>query len=683
MARLSDVVVESFRPGVAKRLGIDYNSLRAEHPGLVYATLTGFGTEGPYANYKGYDGVVAAKSGRMMMFAEQHPREGPNYVVVQGVCHASATALVRGITSALYVREKTGRGQRVETSMLKAVTTYDHVSWVYGQMIEKQPDTYPPDPRVASVVPTPRRRCGLERIMLEKVQEKTLDEWMGIFLGEAGNVAAEPYLTSEQALDHPQIVHNGNAQDVFVPGVGGTRQLGPMVNMNGTPGSTQGPAPALGQHTAETLARLGGDAGSRSNGAREAMPKHPLEGITLLDLGTVINGPLGCALVAELGARVIRIEAPGGDWGRRGMPMSVHRTMGGSECICLDLKTPEGQEIMGKLAAKADLLLHSMRPGAPERTGIGYEQLARINPKLVYLYAGGYGSTGPYSHRPSMAPIAGAVSGGGVAQMGRDAFPPPEQAMSIDEIAAVSRKLKRANDGTADHTTGMVNAVGLVLGLYARERTGTAQYVESTMIAANAYANIDDFYWHEGKEPRPLPDGEGHGLHALYRLYRAKTGWVFLACPFEDEWEALCRAIDRPDLRDDPRFASPETRAEHDDALAHELGRVFAGAEPMHWEQLLTAADVACVKAEDRGMYFFFNEDPHVRENGFLTPVEAPRYGEFWRYAPVIDFSETPGRVGPGPLKGQHTRPILSELGYTDAEIHDLKQRQVVDWEEE
>ena len=485
--------------------------------------------------------------------------------------------------------------------------------------------------------------------MLEKVQEKTLDEWMGIFLGEAGNVAAEPYLTSEQALDHPQIVHNGNAQDVFVPGVGGTRQLGPMVNMNGTPGSTQGPAPALGQHTAETLARLGGDAGSRSNGAREAMPKHPLEGITLLDLGTVINGPLGCALVAELGARVIRIEAPGGDWGRRGMPMSVHRTMGGSECICLDLKTPEGQEIMSKLAAKADLLLHSMRPGAPERTGIGYEQLAKINPKLVYLYAGGYGSTGPYSHRPSMAPIAGAVSGGGVAQMGRDAFPPPEQAMSIDEIAAVSRKLKRANDGTADHTTGMVNAVGLVLGLYARERTGTAQYVESTMIAANAYANIDDFYWHEGKEPRPLPDGEGHGLHALYRLYRAKTGWVFLACPFEDEWEALCRAIDRPDLRDDPRFASPETRG---GARRRAGPRVGPGVRRRRANALGAAAhrrrrgvrqgrgpgDVFLLQ---RGPPCARERHPHARGGAALRRVLAVRSGD------RLLGNAGPGRAGP------------------------------------
>ena len=733
LARLSDVVIESFRPGVAERLGIGYDSIRVDHPRLVYASLTGFGPQGRYSGYKGYDAVVAAKSGRMMMFAEQNPREGPNYVVVQGVCHAAATALIRGITAALYVREKTDLGQRVETSMLKAVTTYDHVSWIHGQMIRNQPQNYPPDPRVGIGRPNPtgylpaRTKDGhwiqlgnvverlfrsmmhwldmdfiyedprfktaprleppavsdLERIMLEKVQQKTLDEWMDIFLGEAGNVAAEPYLTSEQALDHPQIVHNGNAQDVRVPGVGDTRQLGPMVSMSGTPGRTQGPAPALGQHTAEMLARPGSDTGTRASTEKTPMPRHPLEGITLLDLATVINGPLGCALVAELGARVIRIEAPGGDWGRAGMPLTAHRTMAGSEGICLDLKTPEGQEIMGRLAAKADLLLHSMRPGAPERTGIGYEQLSKINPKLVYLYAGGYGSTGPYSHRPSMAPIAGAVSGGGVAQMGRDAFPPPEQSMSIDEIAAVSKRLKRANDGTADHNTAMVNAVGLLLGLYARERTGTAQYVESTMIAANAYANIDDFYWHKGKPPRPLPDADGYGLHALYRLYRAKTGWVFLACPFEDEWQTLCRTIDRTDLLDDLRFATPEAREHYDEALADELAQVFATEEPLHWEELLTDADVACVKAEDRGMYFFFSEDPHVHDTGLLTQVSAPREGEFWRYAPVVDFSETTGRAGPGPLRGQHTRPILLELGYTAEQIHDFKQRKVVDWEEE
>ena len=120
------------------------------HPELVYASLTSFGPQGPYAHYKGYDAVVAAKSGRMMMFANQNPRPGPNYVVTQGVCHAAATALVRGITTALYLREKTGRGQHVETSMLQAVTTYDHVSWVHGQMVQNRPDEYPPDSLVGT-----------------------------------------------------------------------------------------------------------------------------------------------------------------------------------------------------------------------------------------------------------------------------------------------------------------------------------------------------------------------------------------------------------------------------------------------------------------------------------------------------------------------------------------------------
>ena len=733
LARISDVVVESFRPGVTRRLGIDYARLGANHPELVYASLTGFGPQGPYANYKGYDAVVAAKSGRMMMFAGQNPREGPNYVVVQGACHSAATALIRGITTALYLREKTGRGQMVETSMLKTITTYDHISWIQGQMIAKDPETHPPDPTVGIGRPSPtgylpaRTKDGrwiqlgniverlfrsmmhsleldfiyedpryktapflaeehvasLERMMLERIQEKTLDEWMDMFVGEAGDVAAEPYMTSEEALDHPQMLHNGQVRSMHHPSVGEMRQLGPMVIMTETPGSPKGPAPEPGQHTDEVLARLETVKKQPTKGAHHPMPKSALEGVTLLDLGTVINGPLGCALVAELGARVIHIEAPDGDYGRQRIQgLAVQRTMAGSEGVCLNLKTPEGQEIMHKLAAKADLLLHSMRPGAPERTGIGYEQLAKLNPDLVYLYAGGYGSTGPYSHRPSMAPIAGAGSGGAVAQMGRDSFPPQGQQMTVDEIIAVAKKLKRANDGTADHNTAMVNAVGLVLGLYARERTGKAQYVESTMIAANAYANADDFYWHQGKLPRPLPDRDGYGLGALYRLYRAKSGWVFLACPFEEEWEALCRTIERPDLLEDPRFATLEAREKHDNALIEELTPVFASREPLDWEKLLTDADVACVKAEDRGMYYFFNEDCHVRENGFLNQVEATRHGEFWRYTPVVGFSETAGKAGPAPLKGEHTRPVLKELGYTDDQIRDLQERGVVDWEE-
>ena len=203
------------------------------------------------------------------------------------------------------------------------------------------------------------------------------------------------------------------------------------------------------------------------------------------------------------------------------------------------------------------------------------------------------------------------------------------------------------------------------------------------MIAANAYLNIDDFYWHNGKEPRPLPDRDGYGLHALYRLYRAKTGWVFLACPFEEEWEALCRAIDRPDLRDDPRFATREARENHDDALADQLARVFAAGEPMYWEKLLTAADVACVKAEDRGMYFFPTKTPMCVRTACLPK---------WRRRAMASSGVTlPWSASRIPLaeqarvRSKASTPGLSSKswGYTDEQVHDLKQRKVVDWEEE
>ena len=109
---------------------------------------------------------------------------------------------------------------------------------------------------------------------------------------------------------------------------------------------------------------------------------------------------------------------------------------------------------------------------------------------------------------------------------------------------------------------------------------------------------------------------------------------------------------------------------------------MFSAREPLKWEKLLTDADVACVKAEDRGMYHFFNEDSHVRENGFLQQVEDTRLGEFWRYTPVVEFSATGGKAGSAPLRGEHTRPVLQELGYTDDQIQDYKRQGIVDWEE-
>ena len=724
LARQADLVVENFRPGVTKRLGIDYETLGSGRPELVYCSLTGFGPKGPYAHYKGYEGVVAAKSGRMMVFAGQNEREGPNYGAVPIASHSAAMALVRGAVAALYVRDRTGQGQRVETSLLQTITPYDLRDWIIWQMMIMYPEDFPEDPwlrrgasapgyvpvrtkdghwfqlanlmerlfrtmihslDLGSIYEDPRFKTApvlvqedrdtLRDMILKRVQEKTLDEWMDVFINQTANVAAEPFTTAQEGMGHPQFVHNGQVVEVDDPLVGRMRQLGPLVAMGENPGGPKGPAPEPSQHTKEILGRLGED-------GRPA-PKYPLEGITVLNLSTVIAGPMACCLMAELGARVIRIEPLEGENGRQNQKgIGVHRTMAGNEGLCLDLKTAEGQEIIHKLVANADILLHSMRPGAPERLGIGYDEVAKINPQMIYVYAAGYGSTGPHSHRPAMHPISGAVCGGALAQLGRDTLPTPDEALTFEEVRELSRKLNRANEPNPDPNSSMVHAAAMLLGLYARQRSGKGQYVESTMLMANAYANAEDFFWYDGKPSRRLPDHEGYGTGALSRLYPAMGGWVFLACPFEQEWQDLCRTIGRQDLLEDPRFAKSEDREGHDDALAEELGRVFATKAPLEWEALLTAADVACVKAEDRGPFHFYDDDAHVQENRFTTQVETPRLGKFWRYSPLLRFSRTKAKAEPGMLKGQHTEAILRELGYSREQINAFKERGVVDWEE-
>jgi crotonobetainyl-CoA:carnitine CoA-transferase CaiB-like acyl-CoA transferase len=733
LALLADVVVVSFRPGTADRLGIGYEALAAQRPDIIYCSLTGFGTKGRYANFKGYEGMAAARSGRFMDFSGQSGREGPHYAAVQSANHTAAMAIVRGATAALYVRDKTGQGQKVETTLLQAISIYDFQDWVFWQMMLKDPERFPEDPwsnpqrisqpgyitartkdgrwlQMANLIIRPFlasiEALGLEHIFenprlktapmltdeakyelreleLQRINEKTLEEWMDLFVNHAPDVAAEPLMSTQEGMKHPQIVHNGHVQDVQDPHMGATKQLGVLALFRETPGTIKGPAPDPGQHTQEIINHT-------TNQTRpvtiyrnpQPLPKHPLEGITVIDQTTVLAGPLASTLLAEIGARVIRIETPQGDWMRENHHgVSTQRTMAGTEGMCINLKTQEGQELHHKLIAQADVLVHNMRPGTTERIGMGYEQAIKINPKLIYIYAAGYGSTGPYSHRPAMHPIPGAICGGAIAQAGRDTIPDSKTDINMDQIKELSRRLGRANGSNPDENTGMVIATAIAMGIYTREKTGKSQYIETTMLGANSYANADDFFWFDGRPPREIPDTNGYGLNALYRLYMAEQGWIFLACPLEKEWQSLCHAIKREDLLKDPRFITPETRSTNDDALAKELQSVFSKRSPKEWENILAPANVGCIQAEDRGSYHFFAEDSHIEDNELTTNIQTQRFGTLWRHSPLIKFSHTPGRTGSAPLKGEHTAAIMRELGYNENDINNFKARGIIDWE--
>ena len=149
----------------------------------------------------------------------------------------------------------------------------------------------------------------------------------------------------------------------------------------------------------------------------------------------------------------------------------------------------------------------------------------------------------------------------------------------------------------------------------------------------------------------------------------------------ESEWRQLCQVLEFDYLLSDKRFATVESRRVHDDDLIEQLASIFVLKNPSQWESELTNRDIGCVRVEDTNMYNFFANDAHVEENGFTTDVSHKKFGTFWRYAPVLDFSETPSKVGGGILRGEHTFPILQELGYTVEEINSFRENGILDWE--
>ena len=744
LASEADVLVESFRPGDMAGWGLAYDDLSKLHPGLVYCSITGFGQKGPLRRVKGYEGVVAAKAGRMLNMQGQPNREGPVYsAVYTGSWHASQAA-VRGIISALRVRDQCERGQWVQTSIVQNLASpHDNNIGDGGlvnlQLRRRDPERFPgrlPGRGLSSIGYVPVRtkdgtwlqhanqrvphiqghlraiglghllkderfervpavsvenREVLRREILKKQAEKTSDEWMDIYI-EDGNIAAEPYRDSVEAMDHPAVVDNSLVVTIDDPRVGPLRTLPPIADLSETPGEPSGPAPDVGQHTEQVLLsdevrqRLRQQSGIVADPPwfnRENMPAHPLSGITVLDLATIQAGPYGAALLADLGARVIKVDATDRrlDAGRRSTEQTVAdpRTYAGKECIQIDLQTPEGKEVIRKLIAKADVLSHNFRLGVPERLGVDWETCRKINPGIIHVWMAAYGEHGEHSRRPGAHPIPGAIIGGAMRQMGRGMPPPPEQVMDMEETVEATRWIMKSNWGP-DQNTSPAIATGIVLALRARELTGEGQPVQLNMLTANAWTNADEYFDYADRPPIVMPDEEIHGLHALYRLYQCSEGWVFLACLFQDEWETFCRTVQREDLLADSRFSTPEARQANDEDLADEVAEIFAERSADEWEELLTRADVGCVQADEAVEGDFYADHPHARANDLSVEVEHPYAGKYRRYGGLVEFSMTPGIYETSTQIGQHTKPLLREIGYNDQEIEELGAKGVVQW---
>jgi crotonobetainyl-CoA:carnitine CoA-transferase CaiB-like acyl-CoA transferase len=720
-----DVLLVGLDPRRMEEWELTYDALCEINPSLVYTSITGFGPVGPYSRLKAYEGVVAAKVGlysRGIFGSRDGPVFSGNLIASSGAAHLA----VSGTLAALIVRESTGRGQRVDTSLVQGLIAADYFGVYQAQLAKRvegqaAPGTAPGDGMAASryaltlctsdgrwVSLSPQqphqaqallRAVGLawtlddarfanapffrdaeeaqewEDIVSETFRSQTYREIEAQLLTE-DNIPFELCRTSEEALDHPQVVANGEVVQIEDALVGTVREVGPVARFSRTPAVTVRSAPRLGDSA-------GGWARVATTGTGDA-PEHALSGITIVEFGYFYAMPYAMVLAASLGARVIKLEDAAGDPIRQafGGESGCAKVMEGKESLSVDLKSAEGRAIVHRLIERANAFVLGFRPGVAGRLGIDVETLTAINPRLVYVHASGYGDAGPYAHRPVYATTAMALAGSVARHAGSWMDPKLSEGFSVAELQAViAPHLRGLVDG--DSNASLAACTALLLGLTHQRRTGEGQFVATSMIGGNLYAYTDDAMTYAGKPPLPGPDTEQYGLGALYRLYRAQDDWIFVAATDEAEWSALLQVAGRRDLVDDARFATAADRRGNDDALVSVLQEVFRARPAAEWERALTDADVGCsvVYRSDFPMGShpaFVAEDAGMLETGMSVDVEHPVFGRIRRHGLPVHFSETPGRIATSYGRGAHTTAILAELGYSPEEIAKFESNDVV-----
>jgi len=384
----------------------------------------------------------------------------------------------------------------------------------------------------------------------------------------------------------------------------------------------------------------------------------PLAGLKVVDLTHHLAGPTCGLMLADLGAEVIKIEkVPGGDDSRRSVPpkigeesaafMMMNRNKRG---IALDLKTEGGKTILRRLAADADILIENFRPDTLDRLGVGYDSLKETNPGLIYGVISGFGLTGPYRGRGGFDLVAQGMSG----------------LMSITGDASGSVPTKVGAPVT-DITAGLLLTMGVLAALHERQRTGQGQVVDTSLFEAG----ITHTFWQSAiafaTGVAPLAMGSRHPLNAPYQAFRTADSWMCVGAASPRNWQRLMDLLEAPDIADDPRFIDNVGRMANTDALDEKLSEIFVTVTTDEW---LTRFEDAGIPAGPINNVMEMHADPQTAARNMTLEVEHPTAGTVRTLGPPVKFSRTPADVrSAAPIYGQHTREILVQYGFSDAEI--------------
>ena len=389
----------------------------------------------------------------------------------------------------------------------------------------------------------------------------------------------------------------------------------------------------------------------------------PLDGVRVLDLTTMVSGPIATMLLAEQGADVIKIESPTGDYMRRvgtehkGMTSSFLTCNRGKRSMCVDIKQPKGLELVLELTKNADVLVQNFRPGVIERMGLGEDAVRALKPDIIYMSISGFGKTGPQAHQRVYDPVIQALSG--LADVQRD------------QVSGVPRMVRTI---ICDKTTALTAAHAITTALFHRERTGKGQSMDLAMLDT-----MVSFLWPEtmgslsfvGKEQDPA-----HSQKSPDLVFKTIDGYITAGANSDSEWEGLCNALNRPDLLSDARFKTAQARSKNISQR-----RQIMSDEIATWisEEILERFDSAGVASAPILPRVDLINSPYIIDNNILSVVNDEILGEVRVPRSPVQYSEELSPITTlAPFQGANNRELMLELGYKDSEFDQYVQDQIL-----
>jgi crotonobetainyl-CoA:carnitine CoA-transferase CaiB-like acyl-CoA transferase len=682
LARAADVIIVGADLEPTRGSGLDYETLAAANPALVYCKLAAYGPRESDDASNTHDFLANARLGVMSLMPGH--RDGPIAPGSPALTYSTGLMAAIAILAAVRARLVTGQGDRVEVSHEDGFLALRTMAWksehgsnfvakksrsgdldtgrlrlilrmfecANGGRVQIHTGAAGAFGRAMQVLGLSDRLSrpeGTHEMATPLTDEdlkvlanvpaifktKTADEWCALFW--ANEVACLPVLPPGLAFNDPQVRHAGVMRTIVDPIEGEIEVVGPVVDFAASAGAIRGPAPTLGQDSNEL--RLHGWASDGLGlGLKRGRLEHPLDGVRIVEVSSYFASPYGSRLLASLGAEVIKVEPVGGDV-FRAMVDPFEGANRGKRDIAFDLKAPEGRDITAALLATADVVQSNMRPGTCERLGVDYACARRANPNVIYHFAPGYGSTGPKANLQAFAPLLSGFVGV------LTSFGGPGNAPHM-------------GFGNEDFFGGQITAISVLMALAHRERTGEGQYLEGPLLHS-ALLITSEWYLKDGipRTGGPQLDAEQTGFGPFHRLYQCLDGWIAVACTTDYQRQALIRAVI------DASMGVDLNESEIASALTYE----FFSAPASDWIRTLRAARVPSVQVFEGDYYDeYLSTDPLVAAGRIFESV----HGIAGRVrGPDLMFRASRHRGlsrDPAPALGAHSREILGELGMDD-----------------